>query len=488
MMLRAIFKAGFIATIFVTALLIGVRAYGIERRPSTKRRPIHEVHGLRPELPLLQNARHFFGSLKGRVALLRPDLNVLDKKGRIVDTLRIESSKPTIDWLLDRGVHPVIGWHIQRPRDKKTGLITIDEKTSIKPIVEYMEHTWGKRFGMLDVTADHISERGLRGLDYLGMDKLVARLKDGEFDGICIPNVRWFEGEESKGKARRSHVEQLAKYVDFYINDAPGSWQAQASTFDVAQHVPSYAGLLLQQELAVMDGLTANPRKPFVAIFAGAKRTKYSAIEAFLADPNVNAVMLGGLFNTAFLAAKRGLEIKGLTGEDIQLATQLVKHPHAAKLVEFPFVIESSHPTHRVEGQHRIRAVAELKPGDKLGYIYDVHPESLRDSRVAGVLSGAKTILSNHVMGFMPEFPQGTKAVTEALAANKTAQKIIAGGDALGESAKAAPEAYEILQADENCTVITGAGTLLEAFRRRTPWELPAVTALMQSKQIFDLP
>jgi phosphoglycerate kinase len=129
-------------------------------------------------------------------------------------------------------------------------------------------------------------------------------------------------GEESKGKEADSFAYQLAGLADIFVNDAFGSWQAHASTVGVTKYLPSYAGFLMQKEIQNLDRIY-NPKRPFVAVVAGAKfDTKIDSLTALL--KTADNLILGGVIYNAYLCAKYSIQIKGIEAEDIQQAQSFV--------------------------------------------------------------------------------------------------------------------------------------------------------------------
>ncbi len=165
--------------------------------------------------------------------------------------------------------------HVGRPKDKKTGTIKIDEKTSIQPIVDYLKE---KLHIIIEVPEFH--EYGNEG--YLSIDTninhIIRKLKDNEVDAIYLPNTRWFKGEEAKEDEQDRFAYQLAGLADIYVNDAFGSWQAHASTVGIDKYLPSYAGFLMQKEIKNLERIF-NAEKPFLAVVAGSIVVKNSIVQ-----------------------------------------------------------------------------------------------------------------------------------------------------------------------------------------------------------------
>lgn len=203
--------------------------------------------------------------LFGKVVLVRLDHNVV-KKGKIKDPMRIDATIPTLLHIFKKGGLPVLMSHVGRPYDKTTGQINISELEGVEPIVEYLSQKLQLRGLIPELKAS--DGFGIAELGPLG--ESIARLKHGECDFVYLPNTRWFKGEEAKDERADVFAKNLAGYADAYINDAFGSWQPHASTYHITKYLPSFAGLLMQKEIASLDKVFA-PKRPLVAVVAGSK-------------------------------------------------------------------------------------------------------------------------------------------------------------------------------------------------------------------------
>ncbi len=329
-----------------------------------------EREGLNPGLPLIQDA-----DLEGKVVLIRFDHNVV-KDGEIRDPFRIDRTIGTLFNIVERGGRPVMMTHVGRPRDKE-GRINCREGESVRPIVEYLQQ---KLHTKIHIPGFPIVEgRGIPGID-TSVNLAIKDLRGRKIGGIYLPNTRWFQGEEAEGEPRKHFALQLAGLADIYVNDAFGSWQPHASTFDITGYLPSYAGFLMQQELINLDRVL-NPERPFLAIVAGAKYdTKIGPLYAIY--EKVDRLILGGVIYNTFLCAKYGVRIKGVADDDIRLAKALVERDEKdGKIVELPYVVESDTLEGRIEGRYRTLSINDFKAGQTYGYILDIDPESFKEPR-----------------------------------------------------------------------------------------------------------
>ncbi len=421
-------------------------------------------------LRLIQQAE-----MKGKVVLVRVDHNVV-KKGRIKDPFRIEASWQTLYAIAEKGGRPVLLTHVGRPRDKKTGKIVCSEGESIKPIVQYLERKLPVKIFSADF--DEVSEYGII---HLGdsIRTAIDKLKRGEIGMIYLPNSRWFQGEQAKGPEKESFVEELASLADLFVNDAFGSWRAHASTYDIARRLPSFAGILLQKELANLHRVL-EPERPFVAIVAGAKYdTKIGPVRELYGK--VDHLILGGLMYNTFLSAKHGVDIEGVSEEDRSLAMELVELDRKEnKILEMPYLVESDTKDGKFEGKYRTIRTSDLSKGGRVKYILDVDPESLDDTKVKEAINSAKTIFVNAVMGLTPHFFEGSEGLYRLIASNDSAWKLFAGGDTLEELRNFCPGIYmEGLDAPDTY-YFTGGGSVLAAIEQGSPYLLKPVEALLE--------
>lgn len=430
-----------------------------------------DINELDPGLPLIQDA-----DLDGKVVLVRVDHNVV-KKGKIKDPFRIEAGFPTLYRIVEQGGRPILMTHVGRPRDKKTGKITEEGRGSILPITDYLEKKLDARFIVPELKAD--GDLGIRNIDD-SIKEHIGLLKERRISGIYLPNTRCFQGEEEKGEPRDRLALQLAALADVYVNDAFGSWQPHASTFDVTRHLPSFAGLLLQKELLHLRQVL-EPRRPFVAVVAGAKYdTKIGPLRRIY--ERVDHLILGGVIYNAYLSAKYGILVGGVGEDDVRAARELVDMDRdSKKIVELPAVEESDALDSREQGRFRTVWVRDFEKGRKYGPFLDAAPESFDDPEVDRVLSSAGTIFVNAVMGLVPPFYRGTERLNREIALNRDARKLFGGGDTLQEFKNLNPGLYMSALDDPSYYFFTGGGTVLKAIEEGSPYALAPVEALIQN-------
>ena len=427
---------------------------------------------LDPRLKLLQQA-----DMKDKVVLLRVDHNVV-KKGIIKDPYRIDATIGTLDAIAAAGGKPILMSHVGRPRDKKTGMISCREEQSVLPIVRYLEQKLPVKIHPQEFPVD--PEKGITHIDDSIKPTLEA-LRKGAFDMVYLPNSRWFAGEQSKGPERDVLSDELASIADIYINDAFGSWGVAASTYDVATRLPAFAGNLLQKEISNLYHVL-EPERPFVGVVAGAKYdTKIGPLKALY--NKVDYLILGGLMYNTFLSAKYGATINGVSEEDKALAMELVELDRAkGKILEMPWLVESDSAENRIDGGDRRIETARLKEGMSLQYILDVHEKSFQDPHIVEVIRSARTIFVNAVMGLMPLFFEGSRALYRLINENTAASKLYAGGDTLQELKNLCPGIYMAGLDDPNTYYFTGGGSVLAAIEQGSPYKMKPFEVLLREE------
>lgn len=411
--------------------------------------------------------------LHGKTVLVRMDHNVV-KKGRIKDPMRIEATIPTLLHIFKQGGRPILMTHVGRPYDKATGTITVSEDDAVGPIVKYLEENLQLRGLIPACPAD--GNNGITDLSPIAA--AVTALNEGKADFIYLPNTRWFKGEESKDDATDALAQKLASFADLFINDAFGSWQPHASTWNVTRFLPSYAGLLMLKEIANLQKVF-EPRRPLVSVVAGSKfDTKIGPLSSLIKLSD--KLVLGGVLYNAWLAVKYQLQIKGLDPADLELAAKFMRdaEPWLDRVVELPYIIESD--SFESAASWRVHRVADLKPGTQLNFVLDIAPESFADEAVKAVFAGASTIFVNAVMGYTTLFTEGTKAMYSLIDQNGGAQKLYGGGDTIQDFRDLLPGIFAKATNDPAYYFFTGGGAILDAIVSGSPYGMKPVQALIK--------
>jgi phosphoglycerate kinase len=423
-----------------------------------------------PRLRLIQET-----DIDDKVVLIRVDHNVV-KKGKIEDPSRIDSSLGTLFHIVSRGGRPILMTHVGRPRDKKTGKIICYPDRSVNPIVAYLEEKL--RIKIETPTFPIHPEIGITNIDS-SIQEPIQRLKGHKIGAIYLPNIRWFQGEQTDGPARTRFAKQLSSIADIFVNDAFGSWQPDVSTFDITKYLPSYAGFLIQEEIKNLEKVL-NPTRPFLAVVAGAKYdTKIGPLEELY--QRVDHLILGGRIYNTFLCAKYGVDIAGVPGQDVDLASGLVRlDKEKNKIIELPLLIEAENLGERKEGKTKTIAVKDFRKGDRYNYILDADPLSFHERPILDIINSAKTILVNAVMGQTPWFNDGSEALYEAIDGNNSALKLYGGGDTLQELKNLCPGIYIRGLNNPGCYYFTGGGTVLKAIEEGSPFRIKPIAPLLK--------
>ncbi|MGE8072846.1 MULTISPECIES: phosphoglycerate kinase [Serratia] len=371
--------------------------------------------------------------LAGKRVLIRSDLNVPVKDGKVTSDARIRASLPTIEAALKQGARVMVTSHLGRPTEGE-----YNEEFSLLPVVNYLK--------------DHLKSPVRLAKDYLdGVD-----VAEGEL--VVLENVRFNKGEK---KDDETLSKKYAALCDVYVMDAFGTaHRAQASTHGVGKFAPvACAGPLLSAELEALGKALGNPARPMVAIVGGSKvSTKLTVLDSLskIAD---QLIVGGGIANT-FVAAQGNNVGQSLYEPDLI--------PNAQKLLE---TCDIPVPTDvRVASEFSETATATVKQANEIQdneQILDMGDVSAE--RLAVILKNAKTILWNGPVGVFefPNFRKGTEIVARAIA-DSDAFSIAGGGDTL-----AAIDLFGI--ADKISYISTGGGAFLE-FVEGKP--LPAVVML----------
>lgn len=381
------------------------------------------------------------GDFKGKRVLVRVDFNVPVEAGKVADDTRIRASLPTIDALRKAGAKVILCSHLGRPKGGP------DPSASLKPVADHLRS--------LGVPCEFAS-------DCVGdvAAKAVAGLKPGQV--LLLENVRFHKGEEKNDPA---FTQALAALCDAYVNDAFGTaHRAHASTTGVALLRPSYAGLLIEKEVAALGSALENPARPFTAIMGGAKVSdKILVLESLLGK--VDRLVIGGGMAFTFLKAQ-GHEVgKSLVEADrVELARSLLERAKAKGVqVHLPVDVEAA-DEFAEKATHRAAKVGHLKP-EWMGL--DIGPLTIDQFRKAITTSG--TVLWNGPMGVFEwdAFAFGTKAIAQAVA-ECPGTTVVGGGDSAAAAKKFGIESRVT-------HVSTGGGASLEFLEGK---ELPGIAAL----------
>ncbi|MEE4192915.1 MAG: phosphoglycerate kinase [Halieaceae bacterium] len=372
--------------------------------------------------------------LAGKRVLVREDLNVPLKDGKVSSDARLRAALPTLQQALAAGAQLIVMSHLGRPVEGEPS-----EEYSMRPVVDYLAAALNVPVRLCDSLDD-------------------VEISPGEV--VVLENVRFNVGEKANDETLSK---RYAALCDIFVMDAFGTaHRAQASTHGVAQFAPvACAGPLLAAELDALEQALSNPARPLLAIVGGSKvSTKLTVLET-LADKVDQLVVGGGIANT-FLAAS-GLPIgKSLCENELIPAAQALMEK-----TDIPL------PSDVVTGKEFSEsAEAVIKPATDVAdddMIFDIGPDTR--ARIGAMLRDAGTIIWNGPVGVFEfeQFAGGTEALSRDIA-ESSAFSLAGGGDTL-----AAIDKYDI--AAKVSYISTGGGAFLEYVEGKT---LPAVEILQK--------
>jgi phosphoglycerate kinase len=377
--------------------------------------------------------------LKGKRVLIRADLNVPVKDGKVTSDARITASMATINHCLKQGAKVMVTSHLGRPNEGEWS-----EENSLKPVADNI----GARLGRpVRLIKDWVNG---------GFDVAAGEL-------VVLENCRVNKGEK---KNVDETAKKYAALCDVFVMDAFGTaHRAEASTHGVARYAPvACAGLLLTEELEALDKALANPRRPMVAIVGGSKvSTKLTVLES-LAEKVDQLVVGGGIANT-FLAAAGKKIGKSLAEPDLIPIAKSLMEKMRKRGASIPIAVDVVVGKKFDAAEPAVLKDASATADDDM--IFDIGPKSAQ--QLADIIMKAGTVVWNGPVGVFEfdQFGAGTKKIAEAIAATP-AFTLAGGGDTI-----AAIQKYDIY--DKVSYISTAGGAFLEYLEGKT---LPAVAIL----------
>ena len=387
-------------------------------------------------------------SLTDKVVLIREDLNVPIKAGKVASDARLQASLPTIKMALEKGAAVIVCSHLGRPTEGNPEAIY-----SLAPVADYL--------------SDKLSAPVTLNSDYLTQG---IAIEAGEV--VLLENVRFNEGEKKNDAAL---AQKYADLCDVFVMDAFGTaHRAQASTEGVTQAMhqagkTACAGPLLAAELDALSLALETPAQPMLAIVGGSKVSTKLEVLHSLAELCSQIIVGGGIANT-FLAAQGHSVGASLYEADLLDTAREIMGKTEILLPEYVVVADKNEIDFADFTGSLQQATATIKSVDTIGendMILDIAPDSA--IKLAEAITKAKTILWNGPVGVfeVDAFGNGTQIVAEAVK-NSQGFSIAGGGDTL-----AAIDKYQV--ADGVSYMSTGGGAFLEFVEGKI---LPAVAAL----------
>ncbi|HEY2273237.1 MAG TPA: phosphoglycerate kinase [Jatrophihabitantaceae bacterium] len=388
--------------------------------------------------------------VQGRRVLVRSDLNVPLKDGKVADDGRVRASLPVLTKLLDHGARVIVAAHLGRPKGEP------DPNYTLSPVADRLAQLLGRP---VEFAMDTVGESA----------RILAQdLKDGEL--LLLENVRFNPGETSKDDAERMKFAHCLEFLTggdddggAFVEDAFGAvHRKHASVYDIAKLLPAYVGDLVRDEVQVLEQLTSDAKRPYVVVLGGSKVSdKLAVIESLL--PKVDKLLVGGGMCFTFLKAQ-GHEVGDSLLEPDQVDNcKRFLAENGDKIVLPTDIVVANDVTDDAQTQ---TVAADAIPSDQKGL--DVGPKTV--AAFAEVLASAHTVFWNGPMGVfeVAPFAAGTRGVAEAVAA-VDGLSVVGGGDSAA--------AVRALKLDPNAFghISTGGGASLEYLEGKT---LPGVAVL----------
>jgi phosphoglycerate kinase len=382
--------------------------------------------------------------LKGKRVLIRSDLNVPVKDGKVTSDARITASMATIEHALNAGAKVMVTSHLGRPEE---GIYS--EENSLKPVADVIAAKLGKPVRLVKDWVDG------------GFDVAAGEL-------VLLENCRFNKGEK---KSLDETSQKYAKLCDVFVMDAFGTaHRAEASTHGVAKFAPvAAAGILLVEELDALTKALLSPARPMVAIVGGSKvSTKLTVLES-LSEKVDQMVVGGGIANTFLKAAGHQIG-KSLCEDDLVPVAKALMEKMSKRGAAVPIAVDVVCGKKFDPAEPAVLKSADTVADDDM--IFDIGPKSANE--LADIIMQAGTVVWNGPVGVFEfdQFGEGTKTIANAIAKTK-AFTLAGGGDTI-----AAIQKYDIY--DQVSYISTAGGAFLEFLEGK---KLPAVEILEQRGQ-----
>jgi phosphoglycerate kinase len=343
----------------------------------------------------------------GKRVLMRADLNVPVRDGKITDLTRIERLSPTIRELSGKGAKVIVCSHFDRPKGKPV------PEMSLRPMADALSHVLGREVTFADGCIGEVAQAA------------VERMIDG--DVLVLENTRFHPGEEKNDPAFST---ALAALADVFVNDAfSAAHRAHASTEGVAHLLPSYAGRLMQAELEALHAALGDPQRPVAAIVGGSKvSTKLELLGNLVTK--VNVLVIGGAMANTFLAAQGKAIGKSLQEAEMHDTARSILAQAASAGCEIVLPVDAVVAV-EFRANPPVQTVSvDAVPADSM--ILDVGPRSV--AALIARLPSLRTLVWNGPLGAFetPPFDVATMSLAAAVAeatARGTLCSVAGGGD-----------------------------------------------------------
>lgn len=340
-------------------------------------------------------------NVENKKILLRCDLNVSIKNGKILSDERIKASLKTIDYLINKNAKVIIMSHLGKIKDEKD-----KDNNSLFIVYKRLCELLSTKVLFSSATKGRI------------LEEKINSLKPGEV--LLMENTRYEDlNEQAESKCNVTLSKYWASLGDIFINDAFGmTHRKHASNYGIAKYLPSAIGFLVEEEINGLDKVI-KPKHPFVVVMGGAKvDDKLDLITKIL--PKCDYLLLGGGIANSFLGTSYNIG-KSLTNEEKYSELKKLLHIYKERIILPKDVI--------VENDNKIstKLITDITDND---VIYDIGKETIKEYKE--YIELAKTIFLNGTMGMYESsnYEEGTKKILKSISSQKS-YTVIGGGDAL---------------------------------------------------------
>ena len=383
-------------------------------------------------------------NLNKKKILLRLDLNVPLKNGKITDTNRIDKVIPTIQFLLKKNSKIIIVSHVGRPKGKNISYL------SLKPVCEIISKKIGQKVFFIDKNLKTLSKEDV--------------FKNDKENIIMLENIRFYEGEEKNDK---EFGKKLASFGEIYVNDAFScSHRSHASLVQIPNLLPSFCGLQMNSEINALKKITSQIEKPITCIIGGSKiSTKIDVINNLIKKFD-NIIFVGGMANTIlkFQGIKIGKSIHEENCDSIIRSIFSYSKEFGCKILLPKDVITSKD----LDGKGSLKSLDKIEENDMT---LDIGPLTIKE--INKIIDISKTVLWNGPAGYFenPNFEKGSLEIAKKISKNTKENKIYSvagGGDTVAVINK-----YKMMEGFN--FVSTAGGAFLEFLEGKV---LPGIKAL----------
>ena len=380
-------------------------------------------------------------NIKGLKVLVRCDLNVPIRNGKVLDDFRIKKLIPTIDYLRNQGAKIILITHLGEPNGR-------DLSFSVRPVAKRL---WELVQGRLKFVNDTIGKK---------VEKEIDEMKEGDI--VVLENLRFYKEEKQNDD---NFSRSLARLGDIFVQDAFGACHRNHSSIvGITKYIDSFPGLLLEEEIRVLSDALVSPDRPLVSIVGGFKVSSKIKVIKSLLDKS-DYLLLGGRVANSLLISK-GLYVKDLLSSEEEELMEVAKEINLTDpKLQLPIdgvmgLINFDEDYSRIGGIGSIRKEED---------VYDIGPETIE--KYKNILSTAKTIIWNGPLGYFEKekFSKGTKEIAKMIGQiNREVFSIVGGGETV--------EAIQKLGIENQFDHIsTGGGAMLDFIAGK---ELPGIKAL----------